>query len=310
VNIQKNDRLFSIVIPTYKRREALSIALRSLACQTVNSRCFEVIVVNNFPAIAVDDVVKEYSSVIDVISLVEPKCGAHSARNLGSRAARGRYLVFMDDDCEAHPSFLEKYHSAIRLHKPALAGGSIEIKWDHDPPSWVRPFEHLMGKTDRGGGCFWLEEDQMVYGGNLLVLRDFFLSVGGMDPDQFGKIILGSGDVGLNLSAIRQGHKLLWVGDAKVWHHQKRKVNAKIFDLMRREFNDGIMAAFELREKNNRLCTLERGPLSARLFHAAVHQFLSGAPDLNKHALANACLSMSKLIGLNWFYLYKSRMCT
>lgn len=255
----------------------------------------------------VNDIVQEYSSFINIISIIEPKCGAHEARNLGSKVAHGDYLVFIDDDCEAHPSLLERYRSAIQLYRPVVAGGSIDIKWDYEPASWVRSFEQLMGKIDFGNGRFWLREGQIVYGGNLLVRRDFFHKIGGMEPDQCGKIILGSGDVGLSLSANRHGYKVLWVGDAKVWHHQKRIINASLYDLMRREFNDGIMTAFELKRKDNRLSTLGLGPFSVRLFVAAIKQFFLGSVRLNKTALANACLFLSKLIGLHWFYFYKSR---
>lgn len=189
--------LFSIIIPTYRRRDALRISLQSLSSQTIDKHCFEVVVVNNFPAIGVDDIVQEYSTSIKIISIIEPKCGAHEARNLGSKVAHGDYLIFIDDDCEAHPSLLERYRSAIHLYGPVVAGGNIAIKWDYEPPSWVKAFEQLMGKIDFGNGSFWLREGQIVYGGNLLVRRDFFHEIGGMEPDQFGKIILGSGDVGL-----------------------------------------------------------------------------------------------------------------
>ncbi|MBN1832778.1 MAG: glycosyltransferase family 2 protein [Deltaproteobacteria bacterium] len=299
--------LFSVVIPTYRRRDALRNSLQSLSCQTIDKNSFEVVVVNNSPEIGVADIIEAYASLINIISLNEPKPGAHSARNVGSKVARGRYIVFIDDDCEAHPSLLERYCAAVELFSPIVAGGSIEIKWDYAPPSWVTPFECLMGRTNFGEGSFWLREGLSVYGGNLLIRRDFFLEIGGMEPDQVGKIILGSGDVALSLSANRRGHKVLWVGDARVWHHQRRGVNARLRDLMRREFNNGIMTAFELQKKDNRLSTLGLGPLSLRLFITAINQFFRGSLRLNKHALANACLALSKLIGLHWFYFYKSR---
>jgi len=299
--------LFSVIIPTYKRRDTLRIALQSLSSQTIDRGCFAVVVVNNFAAIGVNDIVQEYSESIKITSLTEPECGAHKARNLGSKAARGDYLVFIDDDCEAHPSLLEDYRSAIEQHRPIVAGGRIEIKWDHEPPSWVRSFEEMMGKLDLGTGCFWLPEGQVVYGGNLLVRRDFFHRIGGMEPDQFGRIILGSGDVGLSLSANRYGYKVLWVGDAGVWHLQKKRVNGRLYDLMRREFNDGVMAAFELQKKDRRLVTLGLGPLSARLFVSAIRQLFLGSLRRNRHSLANACFALSKLVGLHWFHFYKNR---
>ena len=304
---QRLGPFFSVVIPTYRRRDALRNSLRSLSCQTVDKNSFEVIVVNNSPEIGVSDVIEGYASLINIVSLNEPKSGAHQARNVGSKVARGRYIVFIDDDCEAHPSLLERYRSAIKLFSPIVAGGSIDVRWDCAPPSWVTPFEYLMGRIDFGEGSFWLREGQSVNGGNLLIRRDFFLEIGGMEPDQVGKIIFGSGDVALSLSANRLGHKALWVGDAKVWHHQRRRVNARLGDLMRREFNNGIMTAYELQKKADRLFALRLGLVSIRLLVTSINQVVWGAFRFNKYALARGCLAFSKLIGVHWFYFYKSR---
>ncbi|MBW2304800.1 MAG: glycosyltransferase [Deltaproteobacteria bacterium] len=301
------DLLFSIVIPTYRRRNSLRRALESLSCQTIDRHSFEVVVVNNSPEIGVTDIIEAYASLINITCLNEPKPGAHEARNAGSKVARGRYIVFIDDDCEAHPSLLERYRSAIELYSPVVAGGGIEIRWDYTPPSWVTPFEYLMGRINFGKGCFWLSEGQAVNGGNLLIRRDFFHEIGGMEPDQVGKIILGSGDVAISLSANRRGHRVLWVGDARVWHHQKRSVNARLRDLMRREFNNGIMAAYEFQKKADRISSLKLVLFSIRLLIISINQYFRGAFGFNKCALIRCCLAFSKLIGMQWFYFYKRR---
>lgn len=299
--------LFSVVIPTYRRRDALRNSLQSLSCQTIDKHSFEVVVVNNSPEIGVADIIEAYASLINILSLNEPKPGAHEARNVGSKVARGRYIVFIDDDCEAHPSLLERYRVAIESFSPIIAGGSIDIRWDYAPPSWVTPFEYLMGRINFGAGSFWLREGQSVNGGNLLIRRDFLLKIGGMEPDQVGKIILGSGDVALSLSANRLGHKALWVGDAIVWHHQRRGVNARLRDLMRREFNNGIMTAYEFQKKADRLSALTLGLVYIRLLVTSINQVVRGAFGFNKCALVRWCFAFSKLIGAHWFYFYKSR---
>jgi len=298
---------FSVVIPTYRRRDALRNSLQSLSCQTIDKHSFEVVVVNNSPEIGVADIIESYASLINIISINEPKPGAHEARNIGSKVARGRYIIFIDDDCEAHPSLLERYRAAIELFSPIVAGGNIDVKWDYAPQSWVRPFEDLMGRINFGEGSFWLREGQFVNGGNLLIRRDFFLEIGGMEPDQVGKIILGSGDVALSLSANRRGHKALWVGEARVWHHQRRGVNARLRDLMRREFNNGIMTAYEFQKKADGLSALRFEIISIRLFVTSINQVVRGAFGFNKCALVRCCLVFSKLIGAHWFYFYKSR---
>lgn len=298
---------FSIVIPTYRRREPLRGLLRSLACQTLAGDKFQVIVVNNSPDIGIDDIITDFVAKLQITGVNEPGSGAHRARNLGGRLARGRYLLFLDDDCEAHPSLLEKYYAAASTYHPVIAGGNIEVKWDQTPPGWVVKFEHLLGKTNHGDGTFWLGEGQFANGGNLLIQREFFLQIGGMEPDQVGKIILGSGDVALSLSANQHGHRVLWVGAARAWHHQKKAVNARIHDLLRREFNHGIMIAYESRKRKPPAPRMQIGRITLRLLINSLKQASHGFLGCNLHALISCCLGFSTLLGAHWFYFYKSR---
>lgn len=97
----------SVVIPTYNRPAYLEQAVGSVLAQTV--RPLEILVVDDGSA-------DEHRREIDRISARHPAIALHrfpanrgrsAARNEGLAAARGEFLVFLDDDDLLHPRYLE-----------------------------------------------------------------------------------------------------------------------------------------------------------------------------------------------------------
>src|SRR5690606_13967292 len=87
--------LISIVIPTSGRPEFLKQALLSCSRQTFEN--FEVIVVENGGDHGAKKIV---SGLKDdrFRYFFTPRSGASTARNIGNRYSRGKYIVIMDDD--------------------------------------------------------------------------------------------------------------------------------------------------------------------------------------------------------------------
>jgi len=107
---------FSIIIPTFKRRETLRQCLNHLApkVQTISPELYEVIVTDDALAGSQDEsLMAEYPWVRH---LPGPQKGPASNRNNGARAAQGEWLVFLDDDCLPQPDFLLGYYEAIQQH--------------------------------------------------------------------------------------------------------------------------------------------------------------------------------------------------
>jgi GT2 family glycosyltransferase len=164
---------------------------------------------------------------------------------LGAKQANGKYLVFLDDDCEATRDLLQAYSGIPNFSDVKMFGGRIEIKWDEPPADEIRAFERLMGKIDRGNQIFVLPKGKYINGGNMVIDRELFLSIGGMEPDQVKGVLAGSGDVGLCRKVQSLGFDIVWVPKALVYHWQIAKLNGKLLDLMRREVNNGICKAYE-----------------------------------------------------------------
>jgi glycosyltransferase involved in cell wall biosynthesis len=101
----------SVIIPVYNVEQFIGRCLTSLVEQTF--RDFEVIAVNDG---ATDDspmILHHFAEKYDFIKVIDqPNKGMSEARNVGMRAASGRFFSFVDGDDYVSPTFLEELYRA------------------------------------------------------------------------------------------------------------------------------------------------------------------------------------------------------
>ncbi len=115
----------SVIIPTYNRKETLSLVLISLFQQNYPKDKYEVIVADD----GSDDGTKEFiakiikSSPISLKYAYKPRAGfcPGQARNLGANEATGELLVFLDDDVVVLPNFIRS-HVKAQIKAPVVLG--------------------------------------------------------------------------------------------------------------------------------------------------------------------------------------------
>lgn len=121
--MQPEQLLFSIIIPTYARPEQLATCLQSLAYLDYPRNRFEVIVVNDGSEMPLEAVVAPFHSQFDVLLIAQPNAGPAKARNTGAARARGKFLVFTDDDCAPAPDWLKTLAARFATAPDCLIGG-------------------------------------------------------------------------------------------------------------------------------------------------------------------------------------------
>lgn len=131
----------SVVIPTYKRNKLLKNCLMSLQNQSFPKQRFEVIVVSDGSDLACRKMMasmeKENESGICIryFELAEKK-GPAAARNEGWKNARGRLIVFTDDDCLPLPDFISTFWDEWEKNPLALIAFRAKMKVPvKDPPT-------------------------------------------------------------------------------------------------------------------------------------------------------------------------------
>jgi glycosyltransferase involved in cell wall biosynthesis len=110
---------FSVVVPTYRRPEGLADCLRSLDKLDYPRDRFEVVVVDDGSGAPPDP----GRVSIDVTVIAQPHAGPATARNTGAARARGDYLAFTDDDCQAEPDWLRELAEGLDGTPDLAVGG-------------------------------------------------------------------------------------------------------------------------------------------------------------------------------------------
>jgi len=104
--------LFSVIIPTYNRERFIGRAIRSVLDQKCDD--YELIVVDDGSTDRTRGIVQSFGRQVRYIR--QPNRGPSEARNAGIRAAKGRFIAFLDSDDRFLPHKLEENKSFLERH--------------------------------------------------------------------------------------------------------------------------------------------------------------------------------------------------
>ena len=187
----------SIVVPTRNRAARLQALLASLAAQPPHE------------LIVVDDASQDDSPVLATAAGArcirqERALGAAAARNRGWRAARGRLIVFCDDDVVAQPGWLDAIAAAHARDPDAIIQGRTEP----DPREAQRLSAFSRSQEASGPGP-WFQTCNIAYPRALLE------RLGGFDE----WFAVGAGeDTDLGWRAVEAGTRVVYEPSALNWH--------------------------------------------------------------------------------------------
>lgn len=112
----------SVIIPTYQRHAALLHCLNGFTSQ-VNAPNYEILVIHDGIVDSDADELRRHFPVLPLRVFSQPHAGPAAARNTGAAHARGRYLVFLDDDCQPTPDWLQMINNCLQQYPHMLIGG-------------------------------------------------------------------------------------------------------------------------------------------------------------------------------------------
>lgn len=168
----------SIIIPTHNRPHLLPMAVQSALNQTYPD--LEVVVVDDASTKPVQLPAEPRLRVIRV----EPGVGGAGARNVGTQAAQGRWVTYLDDDDRLLPHMAEvslKALAATTTEPPVAVLSGLQKVDEHGnvlttrlPPSRCPQGGHFFLETPEPGRSFHTKQ-------TLVVERDLVLQLGGWD---------------------------------------------------------------------------------------------------------------------------------
>jgi glycosyltransferase involved in cell wall biosynthesis/peptidoglycan/xylan/chitin deacetylase (PgdA/CDA1 family) len=192
-----DDPDLSVVICTYNRMQLLARTLPTILNQDLPSENYEIVIVVDGSTDGTLGFLRNVRSVASVRVVEQPNRGLASARNLGLQTARGKIVLFVDDDILCGPSLLAQ-HLAAHDSTSIVAFGPIlvaEESFRNLGTEWTRTYTaQYVERLEREGQPRW--PDDAVVEANTSVPRSLLLSCGGYDE---GFARRQSVDLGLRL---------------------------------------------------------------------------------------------------------------
>jgi glucosyl-dolichyl phosphate glucuronosyltransferase len=225
----------SIAICTYNHRESLRLTLDAVGRARVPEglKC-ELIVIDNASNDGTAELVKNYrlDNQAPLVYLFEPRQGQCFARNAGLAAARGRFILFTDDDVRPPVDWVEGMCAPLLAGRAEAVAGGVRIA-----PHLLRPW---MGWRQRA----WLastdsidahEPDRMV-GANMAFSKEVLKQVPAFDTE-LGPGASGFYDETLFTFQLREaGFRVASALGVTVEHHfdESRLLRASFLDSARK----------------------------------------------------------------------------
>lgn len=232
----------AVVVPTYRRPDALARLLAGLERQTYPRDDWELIVVDDASG-------GEAADSIDALADASPlrvtvihgtvNRGQAAARNEGWRATSAPLVAFTDDDCVPGPGWLE---AGVALMRASPAVGIAQGRTVRPDTGTGYPYSLRTVVREVLAPSPWFE------GCNLFLRREALVAAGGFDE----RLADSAEDSALGWAVLELGWQRGWAGDAVVehelserswrWHLRARFLEGRILDVakehpdIRREF--------------------------------------------------------------------------
>lgn len=247
----------SVIIPTRNRASLLRNTLSSILIQNFPKEQFEVIVVDNG---STDNTKKICDTFLHEFNNFRyeyaPQPGLHVGRNIGLRVAKAEILVYIDDDIEAFPTWLQAiWDSFQESDSVGIVGGKNIPKWEIDPPNWIEDMWNPDKDNNRIMGSYsiidlgeYIKEinPNYVWGCNFSIRRKIIEHTEGFHPDGMPQNLImfrGDGETYVSEYVSANGYKAIYNPDASVFHFvSKNRLTLEYLKI--RSFNQGISQSY------------------------------------------------------------------
>lgn len=222
----------SCIIPTLNRGAVLASTVGQLLAQ--QTRPDEIILVDQTPQVdsATEGILRAWQDQGLIQWIRQPEANASKARNAGAVAASGEILLFLDDDIQIPPNFIEAHANNYHLPKVvAVAGQVLETERSVTMKPPYRPDDPELGWIRFPKN--YAERCQTVWmaSGNFSIRRDVYFEVGGMDENYERGAFREESDFAMRFlqkgyrfqfdpqaSIVHLGIRMVPGGGARSWH--------------------------------------------------------------------------------------------
>ena len=165
---------YSILICSYNRGYLIKHCLDALLELNFDKKLYEIILIDNNSNDGSAEIMKEYASNYDVFNymFVEQK-SLSIARNEGAEAAKGDYIIYIDDDALISSNYLTRLDYVIEKYAYKVIGG-VGYPWYHfGKPKWMR---EDFGYSTKGLNDVGVLQKESISGFSMCFERNTLLS--------------------------------------------------------------------------------------------------------------------------------------
>jgi glycosyltransferase involved in cell wall biosynthesis len=208
----------SIIICTYNRADNLAQTLNSLGkVELPSAGATELIIVDNGSTDDTPSIARSFSrSGLPVRYIHEPRRGKGHAYNAGIAAAKGRVLLFSDDDIRFPGNWIEGMCAPIFANEADAVAGGVRIATHLERP-WMQEMHRLFIGADTAS----LADDNFeLIGSSMAVARSVLEKVPAFDTELGPGSPTGFGeDTLFSWQALQAGFRLKLHREVCVEHH-------------------------------------------------------------------------------------------
>lgn len=178
------------------------------------------------------EVVRLFEGHLHVRLIEQDNQGASTARNRGATEARGQLLVFLDDDIEARPEFVESHQNAHQINSNMVVIGSC-------PPLLTLQKGYLKAELRYWWGSMFQKmsepEHRFCYtdliSGNFSLSKKLYQQTGGFDT-----AYRCHEDYEFGIRLLQAGALFKFAPQAQGYHHEESGVER----VLKRKYEEGI----------------------------------------------------------------------
>jgi len=255
--------LISVIIPAFDNPDGLRTCLDALTRQSVATREFEAIVVDDGSSPPLANVVQDFTDRLQITYIRVSNGGPATARNHGAAAAKGCYLAFTDHDCAPAPEWVSALRDAFFAKPDRMLGGPKQ----NGLPDNLYASAHQIASNYAEQ---WFQSAPAGYftTNNLAVPRKTFLEMGGFNES----FRFAQEDREFGARWAERGLLRAWTPGAVVVHRH----SLTLFSFLRQQFRYGS-GAVAFRTARGRAQARRRIRFEGLRFHLG----LVGAPFMH-----------------------------
>ncbi len=238
---QKYSMKISAIVCSYNRDKYIRQSILSLINQSLAKTDYEIIIINNNSSDNTDsicqEILKEYSSSVNIKYFIESNQGLSFARNRGVKEASSPIITYIDDDGIADKKLLELTIACFE-NNPSYqgVGGKVIPFYESKEPAWLSYHTRMMvTHVDYGSEKFKCYGKKYPPGCNMSYKKDILLKVGGFNNALKWRV----DDKYIFLEVEKISTEVYYIPELKVDHHiDDVRISDESFDGLSRKLGE------------------------------------------------------------------------